>query len=135
MIAAVSLEERAQRFFDAVEAGDIDTAIGMLSPGVKVWHNTDEVVVTRNSTRKTLLGMHKAISNVKYEKRQVRTWPGGFLEQHILTGSRKADGGKVRLPACVICEVNEDGKITKLDEYFDSSAQNEFGRGMERAKI
>jgi hypothetical protein len=49
---------------------------------------------------------------------------GGFVHQHELRGVR-ADGVKLALPACLVCLV-KDGKITRLDEYFDSARVAEF---------
>ena len=34
----------AKRFFDAVEAGDIDTLYDCYAPQAEIWHNTDEAV-------------------------------------------------------------------------------------------
>jgi ketosteroid isomerase-like protein len=125
----------AIRFFDAIQAGDVKTAHSVLAPNAKIWHNTDEIIVPRETTAKTLEGIHKFLTNVRYEDRKLDAWPGGFVEQHIFTGTRKADGGKVRLPACVICEVDGEGRITRLDEYFDSAAQNMFAGPAKQAKI
>ena len=47
------------------------------------------------------------------------TFDDGFVQQHVLHGVR-ADGVAVTLPACIVCQV-EHGRITRLDEYFDSA--------------
>jgi len=52
-------------------------------------------------------------------------FPGGFVQQHVLKGKRVHDDGAVRLPCAIICKV-ENGKITRLDEYFDSAHVAEF---------
>jgi ketosteroid isomerase-like protein len=52
-------------------------------------------------------------------------FPGGFVQQHVLRGTRKHDGERLALPACIVCAV-KDGKITRLDEYFDSARVAEF---------
>ena len=49
----------------------------------------------------------------------LRVFDGGFVQQHELRGVRQ-DGVAVRLAACIVCAV-EDGRITRLDEYFDSA--------------
>ena len=115
----------AQRFFDAIEEGDIDTMYNSFAPGAPIWHNTDEIVVTPDQTRQTLTGMVKRITNRKYAERRISVFPGGFVQQHALTGNRTHDGGAVRLPCCIVCAV-EGGKITRLDEYFDSAHVAEF---------
>jgi len=60
-----------------------------------------------------------------YDERRLNVFPGGFVHQHVLRGTRKHDGVRVALPACVICQV-KDGKITRLDEYFDSAGVAQF---------
>lgn len=45
---------------------------------------------------------------------------GGAVQQHVLRGTRVSTGEEVALHACVVIAV-EDGKITRLDEYFDSA--------------
>ena len=115
----------AQRFFDAIEAGDIETMRGSFTPDAEIWHNTDELIVTRDQTAQTLTGMVARIKDREYADRQLTTFPGGFVQQHVLKGRRVHDDGEVRLPCAIICKVT-DGKITRLDEYFDSAHVAEF---------
>ena len=115
----------AQRFFDAIEAGDIETMRESFTPDAEIWHNTDELIVTRDETAQTLTGMVARIKDRKYADRRLTTFPGGFVQQHVLTGKRVHDDGEVRLPCAIVCKV-ENGKITRLDEYFDSAHVAEF---------
>ena len=115
----------AQRFFDAIEAGDIETMQNSFTPDAEIWHNTDELIVTRDDTAQTLTGMVARIKDRKYADRRLTTFPGGFVQQHVLTGKRVHDDGEVRLPCAIVCKV-ENGKITRLDEYFDSAHVAEF---------
>ncbi|WP_164857181.1 nuclear transport factor 2 family protein [Sphingomonas crocodyli] len=115
----------AKRFFDAVEQGDIDTVVNSFSPDAEIWHNTDEIVVTRDQTGTTLGGMATRIRDRVYAERRVTAFPGGFVQQHALTGVRVHDDVAVRLPCCIVCKV-AGGKITRLDEYFDSAHVAEF---------
>ena len=115
----------AQRFFDAIEAGDIETMRESFTPDAEIWHNTDELIVTRDDTAQTLTGMVARIKDRKYADRRLTTLPGGFVQQHVLTGKRVHDDGEVRLPCAIVCKV-ENGKITRLDEYFDSAHVAEF---------
>ncbi|KIW06603.1 uncharacterized protein PV09_02318 [Verruconis gallopava] len=134
-LSAEKSAEVANQFFNAIESGDFAKVADIFAADAEIWHNPDEVVVPPTTTLRTLKAMHKYIANIKYENKQVRSWPGGFVEQHVLSGVRKVDGGKVRLPACIVCEVNAEGKITRLDEYFDSAAQNLFSRPPAKAKM
>lgn len=115
----------ATRFFDAIEAGDIETMQSSFTPDAEIWHNTDELIVTPAQTAQTLTGMASRIRDREYADRQLTVFPGGFVQQHVLKGVRVHDGVSVRLPCAIICKV-ENGKITRLDEYFDSAHVAEF---------
>lgn len=115
----------AKRFFDAIEAGDIDTMLACFAPDAEIWHNTDELVLSPQQTATALGGMVTRIRDRRYAERQLRIFPGGFVQQHALTGWRTHDDVAVRLPCAIICRV-ENGRITRLDEYFDSAHVAEF---------
>lgn len=115
----------AERFFDAIEQGDIATMQASFTPDAAIWHNTDELVVTPEQTATTLAGMIARIAEPTYTERRLHVFPGGFVQQHALVGTRTHDGGRVRLPCAIICRV-EEGKIIRLDEYFDSAHVAEF---------
>lgn len=115
----------AQRFFDAIEAGDIATMQDSFAPDAEIWHNTDELIVSPAQTAQTLTGMVARIKDREYADRRLSVFPGGFAQQHVLKGKRVHDDGEVRLPCAIICKV-ESGKITRLDEYFDSAHVAEF---------
>jgi ketosteroid isomerase-like protein len=42
-------------------------------------------------------------------------------QQHVLRGTNRASGEPVALHACVVVQVGDDGRITRLDEYIDSA--------------
>lgn len=115
----------AKRFFDCVETGDIEGLVACYSPNAKIWHNTDELEQGPEDNRKTLTGMVGRIKDRVYDQRRVETFPGGFVQQHVLRGTRVHDGARIHLPACIVCAV-KDGRITRLDEYFDSAHVAEF---------
>ena len=110
----------ARAFFDAIEAGDIAAMRASFSDDAEIWHNTDELVVTPDQTAQTLTGMVARIKHIAYADRRLTAFPGGFVQQHVLTGRRIHDDAAVRLPCAIICKV-EQGLITRLDEYFDSA--------------
>ncbi len=114
----------AQRFFDAIEAGDIDTVAATYAPDAVIWHNTDEAESSREDNLAVLRGFIRGIPERRYAERRVAVFEGGFVQQHVLKAVR-ADGIAVTLPACIVCQVN-DGHITRLDEYFDAAQVAEF---------
>lgn len=109
----------AERFFDAIEAGDIDAVMACYAPDAAIWHNTDGETQTPAQNRRTLVGLIGNYSDRRYRDRRLDIFSGGFVQQHVLTATR-ADGAAVALPACLVCAV-QGGRITRLDEYFDSA--------------
>jgi ketosteroid isomerase-like protein len=124
MSAESDIRALAKRFFDAVETGDIATLYECYAPDAKIWHNTDDAEQTRDDNAETLKRFVRLISNRVYGKRRLEVFPTGFVQQHELTGVR-GDGAAVRLTACIVCAV-ENGRITRLDEYFDSAQVAKF---------
>jgi ketosteroid isomerase-like protein len=119
MTSESEIEALARRFFDCAEAGDIDGLVACYSADARIWHNTDEAEQSPAENAETLKGFVQRISNRRYAVRRLHVFPGGFVQQHVLEGVRQ-DGAPVALPACIVCTVS-DGKITRLDEYFDSA--------------
>lgn len=115
----------AKRFFDCVEAGDIAGLVACYAPDAEIWHNTDGLIQRPADNEKTLSGMVQRIVDRVYDNRRLEVFPGGFVQQHVLRGTRKHDGVRLELAACIVCKV-KDGKITRLDEYFDSAPVAEF---------
>lgn len=115
----------ANRFFNAVEAGDIDVVVGCYAPAARIWHNNDQLEQSREENRNTLMGMASRIRNRIYDDRRIEIFPGGFVQQHVLRGTRIHDDVQVYMPACVVCRV-ANGVITRLDEYFDSAHVAQF---------
>ena len=110
----------AKRFFDAIEKGDIDTVGAIYAPDAVIWHNNDGLETTREDNLKVLTNFIKAVPERRYLERRVGAFDGGFVQQHLLKG-KLANGKDLALACCIVCEV-KDGRITRLDEYFDSAA-------------
>lgn len=126
MSSSEEIAALAKRFFDAVEAGDIDTVYNSYAPDAKVWHNTDGLEQSRDDNAAVLRDFARRIPGRTYADRRLHVFEGGFVHQHTLKGVR-ADGGHVSLTACIVCKV-ENGRITRLDEYFDSAEVEAFRR-------
>jgi ketosteroid isomerase-like protein len=116
----------ANKLFDGIESGKVSVLREVYAPDVAIWHNTDLVTQTVDDNVKTLEGFIADIDKRRYEDRRLDVFPGGFVQQHKLTGARK-DGKAVSLHACIVCKV-KNGRITRLDEYFDSAALEQFRR-------
>jgi len=108
----------AERFFRAIERGDVEEIRTLYAPNACIWHNHDSKEQTVEENLKVLGWMTRNVRNRRYEVRRRLPLPGGFLQQHVLHG--EAAGGRFAMPACIVVEVR-DGRITRLEEYLDSA--------------
>jgi ketosteroid isomerase-like protein len=108
----------AQRWEAACRAGDPAGIVALLSDDAKVWFNYQGIDLDRAAYRKLLEESSKSFSKRAYRDFRVLRHPGGFVEQATLEG--ELAGRPVSAPFCLFATV-VDGKITRLDEYFDSA--------------
>jgi ketosteroid isomerase-like protein len=116
---AEGMQDLADRFFAAIEQGDVDAVEAIYAPTAVIWHNTDRAASTVAENLNVLAGLVRGTTDRRYTDRRVIAAPGGFIQQHVLIAHRRG-GRRLELPACIICEV-ENGRITRLDEYFDEA--------------
>ena len=109
----------AEHFMISIQRGDTDAVRACNAPGATIWHNTDHVEQTVDKTIEAVKCLHRALKNVNYRVTRRVAFESGFLQTHVLEGTR-ADGSALRLDACVIITV-EEGLIRRLDEYIDSA--------------
>ncbi len=95
-----------------------DDIVGMLSDDAVVWYNYEGVEHDRDAYRATLDSSRTSFRNVQYRDVRVMHHAGGFVEQATLVGD--TDSGPIETPFLLIATVR-DGKIARLDEYFDST--------------
>jgi len=108
--------EFADRFFNAVEGGDIDAVAGFYRDDVTVWHNFDNLDQSRHDNLATLAGISGRYDAFAYVDVRHTAVEDGFLRQHVI----KATVGKktVNVPAVLRVYV-EGGQIHRIEEYFD----------------
>lgn len=109
----------ATRFIDAIQAGDIETVKACYHPEVEVWLNTAGEAVDRQANLDVLSGFVKKTAERQYQNRRVQTFPGGYVQQHVLKATH-VSGPVLELAAVLICQVRDD-RIVRLEEYFDSA--------------
>lgn len=112
------IDDLATRFVAAVAAGDVATVAAIYADDATIWHNFDKVDQTRAENLATLAGMHRTLTNIRYEDIRRTIVDDGFFQQHVLRGSTK--NGDLDLPAVLRVYV-ADGRITRLEEYLDTA--------------
>jgi ketosteroid isomerase-like protein len=109
----------AARFFDAVQTGDIEAARAIYADDAVIWHNDDQREQPAAENLQVLAWMARNIPDREYTEVRRDVVAGGFVQQHVLRGTTKW-GASFEMPAMVRVWC-EDGRITRLDEYYDSA--------------
>lgn len=106
------------RFLAAIEAGDIDTVRSLYAPHAVIWHNDDLLEQSVEDNLKVLRGLHRTVTDLRYEIVRRAHLDDGALQQHVLHGTLPG-GAPVTLHAAMYVRI-ENGRITRIDEYLDS---------------
>lgn len=115
------------RIIVAAQAGDATDLFDIYAEDAVIWHNTDERTQTVERNARVLEAMDRFVSDRQYTDRRVTAFEGGAVQQHVLRGINRSTGQEVALHACVVITVNDEGRISRLDEYFDSAEAALFG--------
>jgi uncharacterized protein len=115
----------AERFFSAIERGDIEAVKAIYAPDARIWHSHDLKEQSVEENLHVLGWMSRNLPNRRYHVHRRVAIPGGFLQQHTLEATTQ--GGPFTMPACIVVEV-KDGRIARLEEYLDSARIAELGR-------
>lgn len=110
------------RFFAAIEAGDIVTLTALYHPDARVWHNTDDAEQDVAANLRVLRWVGRNIQDFRYsEIRRTLTADGRVFQQHVLRGIGP-DGAELAIPAAIVFTLDQDGRVTRIEEYLDSAA-------------
>ena len=112
------IREICEQFFDAYENKRDDILDKLYSDDCIIWHN----VFGKDTTREdNIAGMRvdKGQRRRTYNDRVINVFHDGFVIQYSLNGVMHT-GHKGALWICIVGRVR-DGKITRIDEYMDTS--------------
>lgn len=112
------IEELADRFMNAVAAGDVATVEAIYADDATIWHNFDKLDQSKAENIATLKGLHRSLTNFRYEEIRRTIVPDGYYQQHVLRAAAK--NGELDLPAALRVYV-ADGRITRVEEYLDTA--------------
>jgi ketosteroid isomerase-like protein len=110
------------RLIDAIEAGDLDAVRDCYHPDARIWHNNDGVSQTVEESLRVIRWMTRALPVRRYV--EVRRFEAGdrLVQQHVLEVDQADGAGTLRMPACIIVTLADDGRIALLEEYLDPAA-------------
>jgi ketosteroid isomerase-like protein len=109
------------RFFRALEMGDVGGLLSCYAENARVWHNFDEVAMTPQQSIEQLKVFFENFTTREYvDVRRAQLPDGGLLQQHVLRMLRR-DGRSIDWPGCIILKF-EGAKIARLEEYVDMAS-------------
>ena len=114
----------ANRLIAAIEAGDRDALGAVYADDVVVWHNTDQVEMTKEQNLASLDALAAMTTSRRYADVRRHVIDGGFVQQHVL--NLEWGSGSGALPGCIVVQLR-DGLIARIDEYLDGATIASFG--------
>ncbi len=114
------------RIIAAARAGDATDLYSIYADDAVIWHNYDNREQTVAQNAKVLEAIPQWVADRDYTDRRIQLFEGGLVQQHVLRGRRISTGEEVSMHACVVVHVNDEGRISRLDEYLDSAQVAQF---------
>lgn len=116
--SAETVANAADRLFTAIEQGDVAAVERMWSDDIAVWR----VGARRDDGKARALRVIDwfvgATTERHYEILDRRFFEGGFVQQHVLHATGHA-GQSISMRVCIVIAVGPDGRLDRIDEYFD----------------
>jgi ketosteroid isomerase-like protein len=109
----------AFRLIKASKTGNADEIMDIFDPKAMIWHNTDGLTVTIAENLTPFGTFAAKVPHRRYEDVKITPFDGGYVQQHRWLGE-SIDGESFGVSACAIMHVR-NGKIVRVDEYFDSA--------------
>ena len=109
------------RMFAAIPAGDIEAVKAIYHPEAAIWHNTDNLEQAVPDNLRTLGWVAANIRNLRYDDiRRTAMDSGQVVQEHVLRGVGPT-GKQLNIVGTIVFTFDEDGRITRLEEYLDSA--------------
>ena len=109
----------SERLFAAILASDRAALHAMCTPGVE-WVQNRTATLNLDEIAGLGAAVMGAMPDYHYEKVVCTDTEHGFVDEHDGVGTL-ANGTRVEIHSCVVATVDA-GKITGIQEYFDSAA-------------
>jgi ketosteroid isomerase-like protein len=110
----------ATRFVEALAGPDLDTLKALIASDARFWINIGPADLSRDE-RLAVLEVERAhLTTLAFDDVRVRPTTDGFVIQ-LTTSATTTDGIDLRIPVCLLVEVDPDGSIVRVDEYADSA--------------
>jgi ketosteroid isomerase-like protein len=108
----------------AIHARDAAAIRALYADDVIVWHGSTNQAQTKDENAGLLANVFSITSRLEYVDIRRHLVDGGIVQQHRLVGIFDNGRPMPDLQACLVIKVR-DGKIVRIDEYFDGSIYSE----------
>lgn len=114
-------ESAADALGAAINARSHEDILAIYADDIVVFHGSTGSSMGKTENAGLLAGVFAISSELEYINIKRHAIDGGLVQQHRLIG-KFAEGKEIPgLDACLIIKVNDSGKITSIDEYFDGA--------------
>lgn len=110
------LHDLTDRLFQLFVDHDLDGVEALMAPGAVLTQNGNSMPFTE--ARPMLEGLTQMIGDHRYENVRRVVGDHAIVEEHDVV-SITPEGRALDLAACVVIRVDDDGRISSLDEYVD----------------
>jgi ketosteroid isomerase-like protein len=115
----------ALRLINAAETGDLADLADLFDREAVIWHNTDNCTLSMADNMSIVNTFSRTVPRRHYADVRINPFAGGYIQQHRWVCETVA-GEKFSVSACAIMHVR-NGKIVRVEEYFDSAHITRLG--------
>ena len=112
-------DEMLTAFDSALEGRDPDPLLAVLAPGAIMWHNHDRKEVDARDNMAAIGMLPQLVDGLKNEHLLYAPIDNGFVLRFVTRGTVRSNGNEFEMQNCIIVTTNEDGMISRMDEYVD----------------
>lgn len=127
MADTASIDALSHRFVAALEQADAAALEALFAPDFTIWYNFSDQTLDRAAA---LSFMCRYFSEVRVRFSHIirHATACGWVQQHRVDADGP-DGFILRaMPACLVVTLAQDGRIARIEEYFDSAQTPGFDR-------
>ncbi len=104
--------------------------IELYAPDVHTWHAATGAVMPIDPTTNdpSFARLRAAVPDLRREDVRTESFAGGWVVQATTVGT--VDGAEVRVNACLVARLDDEGRIARFEEYADSASAAPFVRAL-----
>jgi ketosteroid isomerase-like protein len=107
----------AERLTASFARHDLAAIESLYADDIIVWHSHNQLSEAKAQNIQRLARFFENFTSLRYEQIARAPTPAGYVQQHVITGDCRY-GGRLAMPVCAVATLR-DGRISRLDEYFD----------------